>query len=102
MSLVWNCAMCGIPYPGRAGWCDCETRVVYRMDGDRQLHETKLLEPAKCPHDNLAKLNGGDATGFKIECVDCGSMFSAATSVEARLERLESAVLELNPGLNWP
>jgi hypothetical protein len=74
-SAVWQCSGCGTPYPGRVGWCECVTRVLFRIDNDRMLHETKLFDPKRCPHDDIMKISDG-ASDLKVECADCGTTFS--------------------------
>ena len=52
MTQDWECAGCGAPYPNRVGACDCPTTVVFRQEGKRMVHATKIEpeddRPVRC------------------------------------------------------
>ncbi len=43
----WKCAGCGALYPNCVGNCECATTVIYREDGQKIVHETKLVSRTK-------------------------------------------------------
>lgn len=44
--VEWQCASCGMVSPGRVRLCYCATRVLFRMDRGRMLHEVKIASIA--------------------------------------------------------
>ena len=52
--MYWRCAGCGAPYPDRVGNCECATTVIYREDGKKMVHETKLMSRTKI-YDSLCR-----------------------------------------------